>query len=132
MKKILIIPIFLLSLFSCNNNDDSGPLELVGTWRLIEQYSDPGDGSGDYVAVNSDKTITFTSSGTITSNGNLCSMDTNSDGETTGTFDASENGIFPDDCSPSVYRLGYEIKGNRLFVYYPCIEGCGQKFRKSN
>jgi len=132
MKNLLITLIIFTSFFSCNNNDDNiGPIELDGTWRLIEQYSDPGDGSGDYVPVNSDKTITFISNGTITSNGNLCLMDTNSDGDTTGTFDASENTIFPNDCS-SQYRLGYEIKENRLFLYYPCIEGCGQKFRKAD
>jgi hypothetical protein len=136
MKKLLILLTVFFSFVSCSNSNDndSGPVELVGTWLLIEQYSDPGDGSGDYTTVNSDKTITFLAGGTIVSNGNLCSMDTNSGEDTSGTFDALENVINPNGCFSSNYSLTYELKQseNRLYIYYPCIEGCGQNFRKVN
>ena len=130
MKNSILALITILAFFSCNSNDDNQPVELVGTWLLIEQYSDPGDGSGDYTAVNSDKAITFLVDGTITSNGSFCSMNSDSDGDTAGTFNVLDNVINPNDCSSSDYTLPFEIKGNRLFIYYPCIEGCGQKFRK--
>ena len=46
-------------------------------------YSDPGDGSGDFEPVSSNKTVSFYSDDVIASNGDLCIMGTNT---TNGSF----------------------------------------------
>lgn len=71
MKKLIFTLIIAGILFSCNNDDDSNlNTDLIGNWQLIEVLSDPGDGSGTFSSVESDKTITFKSGGIIASNGN--------------------------------------------------------------
>ncbi len=133
MKRIDLSILLLLALMSCtNNNNDSRPPELIGTWLLIEQYLDQGDGSGDFVVVNSDKIIEFFNDGNIVSNGSLCSMDTSSNQETTGTYDTMNNTLMPDNCNNNGMRLVYEISNNRLILNFPCFETCQQKFRKLN
>ncbi len=131
MKNLLILLFTFLVFVSCSTNDDTpGPEKLIGTWLLIEQYSDPGDGSGDFTSVNSQKTIEFLNDGAIASNGSLCSMNIVSDVETLGNYDTSENSISPSNCSSSNYVLSYSINGSNLIVNYPCIEACSQKFKK--
>lgn len=131
--RITIAPLILsLLLLTCQSNDDASEVDLIGSWLLIEQYADPGDGSGDFVPVDSDRVITFSADGTITSNGNLCNMTITSDEDSTGTFNTEENSITPDNCFSSEHVLAYELANNRLLVFYPCIEACEQKFRKIN
>lgn len=130
MKKTITIVIAFIVLISCNTNDDNDPVELVGKWLLIEQYADPGDGSGDFMPVNSDKTIEFYLNGTFLSNGSLCTMNADSNEETTGTYDDSINSIAPDDCVFYNFGLVYELDKRHLIINYPCIEGCRQKFSK--
>jgi len=42
--------------------------DLISKWKLIEMYSDPGDGSGDFETVSSNKTVSFYSDDVIASN----------------------------------------------------------------
>ena len=130
MKKLVIITLSFLILLSCNRNDDNVPVELLAKWLLIEQYADPGDGSGDFVSVSSSKTIEFYANRTVISNGSLCIMDINSDEESTGTYNDSENSITPEGCRFTGFGISYEIEVRYLIVNYPCIEACRQKFRK--
>jgi hypothetical protein len=72
----LLLTIGLLA--SCakdeENPTNNPETEITGTWKLVEVYLDPGDGSGDFEPVQSEKTVTFHGDGTVTSNGDLCTL----------------------------------------------------------
>lgn len=75
MKKIFLLLITTVLFISCNTNDDAPTPEevsLIGNWRLIEYLADPGDGSGVFTTIDSNKMLTFNPNGVITSNYSLC------------------------------------------------------------
>lgn len=134
MKKIAFLFTLLVLTVSCSDDDDNKttpPQSIVGTWKLIEVYSDPGDGSGDFTAVESDRTITFNADGTLTSNGNLCYMTIDTDVSTSATY--SENALLLN-CGFEEESLEYtyEINESHLIINYPCIEACQAKYSKIN
>ncbi len=134
MKKILVLLIFCGVLFSCDRSDDTENTELIGKWKLTEVLADPGDGSGTFHTVSSNKTIEFQPNGVITSSGSICEML----GETTipssGTYSLSDSTINGSDCpfDPliSPLKIRFRHKGSELQIYYPCIEGCIAKYVK--
>lgn len=131
MKKIVFTLFTVGILFSCNKDDDSNSnTELIGNWKLIEVLADPGDGSGTFFSVESEKTITFVSGGTITSNGNLCDMSIKSDIQTSGTYSNSESTFNSSDCNNPDYNFTFEQNGNILIINYPCFEPCQAKYIK--
>ena len=131
MKKLIFSLITVGILFSCNNDDDSNSnTELIGNWKLIEVLLDPGDGSGTFSSVESEKTITFESGGIITSNGNLCDMSINSDNQTSGTYSNSESTFNSADCNNPDYNFTFEQNESILIINYPCIEPCQAKYIK--
>ncbi|UJH66813.1 hypothetical protein [Allomuricauda sp. SCSIO 65647] len=138
-KSVLVLVLFLL-LLGCDEDDSlNRPTDLIGTWLLIEQYADPGDGSGDFNPVNSDKIIIFSAEGTYMANGSLCFMGTDSDSDVSGTYEindsdlsdySSENFLVPEDCNFDDLKVYIHLEENRLILSYLCIEGCAQKYRK--
>ena len=131
MKNILLILLALGISYSCKNDDDFNPnTELIGNWKLIEVYVDPGDGSGTFSSVKSNKTITFQNDGIITSNGNLCDMSINSDSQTSGTYSKAEMSFNSADCNNPTYDFTFEQNGNILIINYPCFEACQSKYKK--
>ena len=136
-----IVLVFIL--LSCSSDDTKPEIEnedLLGKWRLIEQLADPGDGSGTFNPVESDRVIEFFSDGTVTVNGSLCYMSTKVETNASGTYqvtsddtsDTTFDGIITsDNCQFSDFRIYFDLplSGN-LILWYPCIEGCGQKFKK--
>jgi len=131
MYKLLIISLFSIVLCSCSSDDEPEATELIGTWKLTEMYSDPGDGSGSFRPVDSQKTIQFMSNETFQSNGTLCHLSLESNSQSRGTFSESSKTIAPEGCEIDV-DLTYEFKSGNLIIYYFCIEGCGEKFKKIN
>ncbi len=138
MKKI-ILSLLTFSLLCCNSNDDSQKeaIELVGKWQLIEQLADPGDGSGIFVEINSDRIFEFFNDGTVIVNGDLCYMSSEVSNQNSRNYielidnEYYDGEIIPNDCVLSEEeRVLYLIEGNNLILIYPCIEGCGQKFSK--
>lgn len=128
MKKSIAL-LLLLSLFSCNKNDQEfTPASLAGTWKLTEMLQDPGDGSGTFQPVNSNKKIVFISDNKVTSNGILCDMSINSDTFTTGSYSETTKTINPSDCQN--LTINYELNANSLILSYQCIEGCRAKYIK--
>ena len=133
MKKLLFILIPALILFSCSDDDklESESSDILGEWQLVESYIDPGDGSGEYTPVDADITINFATNGQVTSNKTFCSMGNYESGNFSSTYIASENRIeVEEDCSGfSNYSLSYELGlDGKLYIYHPCIEGCGEKY----
>ncbi len=133
---------FTMLLCTCSDNDDTVILkdnpELSGTWLLVEQYLDPGDGSGDFKKMDSKKTIQFLEDGMFRSKGKLCNLDTDSGPDISGKYVindiltkySSENHLLPEGCDFEDYRVYIHLEGSSLILSYPCFEGCAQKFRK--
>lgn len=142
MKNSLIL-FMLLMIFSCTTKEakpDIKNQDLIGKWKVIEQLADPGDGSGTFNPIESDRTIQFFSDGTVTINGDLCYMSSGAGAETSGTFeiiaenttDTSHDGIiFPIGCDYPETKIYFDlpVSGN-LILWYLCIEGCAEKFKK--
>ena len=127
MKKIFLIITIALLIVSCNKKKEKGE---VSSWRLVEQLFDPGDGSGEFEPVDSDKTITFFEDGIIKSNGELCSMEAGITEEgSTGNY-ISESNTITANCSGNDFSYSYEMNGDELIVSFPCIEPCRHKFKK--
>ncbi len=140
MKNVLLV-LLTVFLFNCSS-DDSKPEEaadspLLGKWKIIEQLLDPGDGSGVFEAITSDRTIEFFSNGKVTANGVLCHLSTDTGAEGSGTFNEEKGSfydgeIIPNDCNFSGARVFYKFQGSNLILWYQCIEECGQKFIRAN
>lgn len=130
MKTIkLLISLVFITLTSCNYSDaDDNENILVGTWKYTEMYADPGNGSGVFTPVTSDKTLTFDGNGNVTSNGSLCDMSTASNASSTGTYNEATNTLIPTNCPNTT--IIYELTGTTLILNYPCIEPCKAKFIK--
>jgi len=131
MKKLILIFISLGIFYCCSSDDHSNSnKELVGKWILIEVLADPGGGSGTFNSIESDKTITFNSDGTITSNGQLCDMSIEANSPTSGTYSITKLSFNSSDCINPEYNYEFEQDGNILIINYPCIEPCRAKYRK--
>lgn len=138
MKKIFSILLLFVILISCANDDDnnSGVLDLIGEWRLIEIYSDPGNGSGDFAAVESEMVMTFNENGTVVTNSDLCFFPGDIIEGTVFEYDYDNtaSSIAVDECEffDPIIALGYVIDDERnLILAYPCIETCLIKFQKT-
>jgi len=130
----LKITLFFLSiiLLSCakRNENDINP-GIVGKWKLIQILSDPGDGSGTFQNVNSNKIIQFENNNKLSSNGILCTPSTLSNTSSTGTYNEQELKIYPLECGNNI-TLNYQINSNELIIDYPCFEACSEKYMKIN
>ncbi len=98
---------------------------IEGSYRLVEVLMDPGDGSGTFQPVTSDKIVEFHSGGTVTSNGIICNTSIATDSATTGTFNMQDSSI-----TSTCQKLYFELSGNELQIQYPCIEPCISKYMK--
>jgi uncharacterized lipoprotein NlpE involved in copper resistance len=127
--KIFAIATIIFTLISCTKNDNEDTNSpLLGTWELKEILADPGDGSGIFNTVNSNKKLTFYSNRKITSNGSICDMSVESNISSNGTYTETNSTINSTNCQDSTIK--YELTGNTLILLYPCIEGCKAKYIK--
>lgn len=132
MKKSIYLLILLGVLFSCNKNDNetTGNSALVGSWKLIAILADPGNGSGIFNPVISNKTIVFDNNGNLSSNGTICDMSSDSNTSSTGNYIEANTSIISSSCQNLTIK--YELSGNTLILNYPCIEPCKAKYIKIN
>ena len=126
MKKFYVFLILFLVL-SCNDDVDAS---VVGDWLLVEVLVDPGDGSGVFNRVSSDKMISFQSDGTVTSNGIICGIDTETNTPSVGTYSEEDLFFETDACGIPNQRFTFEITGSTLTFFAQCIEACGVRYRK--
>jgi len=130
MKPIFLTLVLTLALLSCSKKEETkGSAELVGVWKLTEVLSDPGDGSGTFHGVNSQKVIEFHADGTVTSNGDLCVLSIAADASSSGTYSLADYSIHSPGCALSM-PVVFQKEGTTLTIYYPCIEGCAARFTK--
>ena len=134
MKRIFLYIVFSFFIISCTNKDEDSFMpseaDLISKWKLIEMYSDPGDGSGDFETVSSNTIISFYSDNVIVSNGDLCIMGTNTTDGSFGTFTiGTTNTIMPSSCAAEQpFSMTFVIENSILLIYYPCIEACVEKY----
>ncbi len=103
---------------SAENPDPS----IYGKWFLIASLSDPGDGSGQWQAVQTphDNYITFKTDSTI---------ETNYSTGLAQRFTLTGNSIIHFVVAPGdTVNNSYHIDHNILTLMGGCIEACGQKF----
>ncbi|MFC7357503.1 lipocalin family protein [Jejudonia soesokkakensis] len=133
MKKLSLLLLLSIFIVSCASEDKTLEFtadNLIGTWKLVEAYADPGDGSGTYQPVTNGYTFTLNSDGTFTS-------ERISECES-GTYSIQENAklVFQFDCEnySEIFVDTAKFDGSKL-VTSPlspivCTDGCGNKFKK--
>lgn len=134
MKQILFTLIGIILLISCDSSDDAGNVltsDIVGIWQLTANLSDPGDGSGSFQSVSSNKTITFNADGTFTSNGDVCDMSITTSTNTNGTYYTTDKTINAN-CGTTNLPISYTIDNLTMDISYFCIEACQSRYRKIN
>ena len=122
--KLVVLGFVVAVISSCNTEN----AELVSKWLLTEQLADPGDGSGVFMPVTSQKEIEFFEDGSFNSNGSLCVMDIYTTDPSSGTYDDNTMIIDVNGCTVSNFPRTYEILADTLILNYPCIEACREKF----
>ena len=126
--KISFAILVILSLFtSCKKNKRDS---LTGTWELKEVLMDPGNGSGVFTAVSSDKNLVFHTNGNVNSNGIICDMSIESNTSTSGTYSEIDSSIISATCQNLIIK--YELSGDTLILIYPCFEACKAKYNRVN
>jgi len=119
--------------FACNNDDfaDMQP-EPDASWKMVGYLSDPGDGSGTFTSVDSNKIINLFDNGIFSSNGNICNMlSTDSDSNTEGIYDIQNFTLNAAECDNQTnISIRYQIVGNTMHLFYPCKETCYVKYTK--
>jgi len=130
MRRFSFLVVTLL-LLGCSS-DDLDSSNVVGKWKLVQTLVDPGDGSGRFSDVESNKTLAFLNNGTfISENGVVCFMSDEEKTSSTGTFSSEEKKIYPNSCdSFARIALEYTFDNGFLVINYPCIERCAEKYRK--
>lgn len=123
--KILFFTVIILTVFSCSKD---GRNELQGTWKLTEVLADPGDGSGTFIPVSSNKKLIFSNDGNLSSNGDICDMSIESNENSTGTYLEANATINSSHCPD--YTITYILNGSTLILVYPCFEPCKAKYIK--
>lgn len=130
MKKIYFLLVSIAIISSCEKDDKNPDPELLGKYKLVETLVDPGDGSGTFQPVDSEKTIYFYSNDLITSNGDLCDFSTEADEPSSGTYSLQDSTFTSANCTSSGLPYRFEKSGSYLILIYPCYEGCLAKYEK--
>ena len=122
----------VMSFMGCKSDDEANITDtsIVGQWILVEMLTDPGDGSGEFMRVDSSRTITFAEDGTYASNADVCSFSTTDGNPTSGNFTENENGYTVECDSPFSSPLSISVDNGDLIVAFFCFEPCLQKFRR--
>ena len=128
MKTKFFAILFLLLLISCEK--EAAATGILGEWQLIAVLADPGDGSGKFRPVESDKRITFFENGEYFSNGLICEFTQHADGSAEGSYTSTEEG-YQIEC-PGIpgFPISLRLDNGFLIISYPCIEPCMLKYRK--
>lgn len=142
MRQIIYIFLALL-LFNCSSEDKNNNEEnqLIGKWQAEAHLLDPGDGSGEFKPVETQRIIEFFSDGTVKVNGDLCFLTIDIGSQESGTYqiisddraDTTHDGeIIPDvNCNSGFNTIYFDLTANgKLIVWYSCIEPCGERFEK--
>jgi hypothetical protein len=128
MKRLFTLAICGV-LSACTSETEMGNADLIGKWKLVEALLDPGDGSGVFQPITSDRTIEFFRDGKFISSEPLC-PGTDASTSLTGTYSVEKSELVPDGCSffGDGRTILFKIEGRSLILSYPCIEACRYKY----
>ena len=119
--------VLLLGLLACHKDElKKHNYNLVGKWKLIESYINPGNGGYWQKDQNNPPlTIEFTAEGKLVSNSKFYS-------NFTGYQRTGQNTIeFVPDLNGITWAVYYSFNSDtELTLTYACIEGCGERFVK--
>lgn len=127
MKRTLLLLFSMSLIIGCSQDDGNWKGLLIGKWKKIAAYTDPGDGSGEFISVESNQVIEFHADSTFTSNESICLDGANLTSET-GTFTSKL--LLLDGCSE--HNLRYQQDGLYLVIAHQCYEGCFEKYVRIN
>ena len=127
MKKTLLLLLSASLIIGCSKDSNESSGLLIGKWKKIAAYTDPGDGSGEFIPVESNQIIEFHADSTFTSNEPIC-LDGSGLTSETGTFTTKL--LLLDGCSE--YNLRYQQEGLYLVITHQCYEGCFEKYARIN
>lgn len=140
MKKIFLLVSIIATSFSCKKKEVIQPnipeSNIVSSWKLVEVYADPGDGSGKYQPVVSEKQLIFQKDGIVKSNYMFCVVGDASFAkkESYAIYDDTKRTITYDTClSKKVIpeSLPYTYLNDTILeLTHFCIEGCGERYLK--
>lgn len=147
MKKFIYlfaIAFIFLSISCKKDESESDVNQLLGKWKLVQIYADPGDGSGTWRTIESNKTREFKANGKmIVTNGATC-LGFGSKDKKVATYELrpyigdhlddpnTENkkmdryNLMIKDCGSAILTF----ENGHLKILFPCIEGCGELYEK--
>ena len=130
LHSALIMFSLLGLLFSCSDDPGIEKTSLEGKWQLRAVLMDPGDGSGTFQNIQSDKVVEFFKNGNVKSNGNLCSGGGNASGPSSGMIVLPDSILSINDCPRPIGPTYFSLESGKLILSYPCIEPCQEKYVK--
>ena len=129
-RNSLVLMALMSLILNCSNDPEEGEPSLEGRWKLKAVRYDPGDGSGTFQSVESDKLVEFLSSQEVRSNGNLCNGGTGTEDASSGLYVLPDSILQIDGCPQDVLLTRFRIEKGNLILSYPCIEPCEEKYVK--
>ena len=126
MKKVLLTATVITILVACSKtktNSSTPTTSNPQVYLLREVLADPGNGSGTFVPVSSNRTISLYADGTIKSNGDLCSFSPNANTPSSGMYSYADSTITMSGCT-----LHFTQTANQIIINYFCIEPCMAKY----
>ncbi len=134
MKKLLFLLLASLLLPGCQKDSDERPDPdvLEGTWLLTEALFDPGDGSGEFQKVDSERELNLAPDNTFSSNYDICQAIEEGQ-KFSGNFDRIGVKEFLIPCAGSLLNsVQGRLEDGFLVLYYPCDEPCAYRFTKTS
>lgn len=132
MKKLLLLLVAAFALPACQEDQDDrlNLAVLEGTWLLTEVLFDPGDGSGEFRKIDSERQMSLAPDNTYNANYDVCQAI--EEGEKfSGSFERIDAQEFLIPCAGSLLNsVQGRLEDGFLVLYYPCDEPCAYKFRK--
>ncbi|MGB5943589.1 MAG: hypothetical protein WBG71_11970 [Leeuwenhoekiella sp.] len=128
---------FLLTFvfFSCSENESQlqqtgAGSPLFGKWHLSQQLSDPGDGSGTFQPIDSDKTLTLKPNGVVEAeNVSLCHP-YDDQLKWAGKLNLEDSTISTTCDNPNIAKIFVSMEGGSLRLDYVSNEGFSQLYTK--
>lgn len=124
MKNGILLILLAVSVLACSPKQSV----IVGQWEMTHTLLDIGDGSGQFTPAEGMKTVDFLADGTLKCSSSICSMMTE-DAPSTGTYSLNDKTIASPACDQEL-TINFELTENELQIFYPCIEGCIEKYKR--
>ena len=129
MKNILFLALCLFALTACQDDDDGNRPGARSSWELAFVLADPGNGSGVFTPVDSDRTLDLLDEGSWVANENLCTFGTTDEQASTGVYSLEDGTFTVDDCvTTGGSPFSIEVRGDTLDLTYLCIEACAHRY----